>query len=146
MTTEIFFFKNHAENETRRLVRDLFLFFKIALYEVFIWKQMVCSLVSITFHSPQLAKQLKQNIWNLIILIQRYVRFWFLRKEPGNSFSTTFCVWLFKKNISHVMLYWLTKFLYLIAFIAWDIGIYVYCNCLLTKLWHHRVLKLTWSF
>ena len=34
MTTEIFFFKNHAENETWRLVRDLFLFFKIALYEV----------------------------------------------------------------------------------------------------------------
>ena len=28
---EIFFFKSHAENETRRLVRDLFLFFKKAL-------------------------------------------------------------------------------------------------------------------
>ena len=30
MTTEIFFFKNHAENEARRLVPDLFLFFKKA--------------------------------------------------------------------------------------------------------------------
>ena len=31
---EIFFFKNHAENEARRLVPDLFLFSKKALYEV----------------------------------------------------------------------------------------------------------------
>ena len=28
------FFKNHVENEARRLVPDLFLFFKKALYEV----------------------------------------------------------------------------------------------------------------
>ena len=34
MTREIFFFKNHAENETRRLVPDLFLFFKKPVYEV----------------------------------------------------------------------------------------------------------------
>ena len=31
---EIFFFKNHAENEANKLVPDLFLFFKRALYEV----------------------------------------------------------------------------------------------------------------
>ena len=30
----MFFFKNHAENEAWRLVPDLFLFFKKALYEV----------------------------------------------------------------------------------------------------------------
>ena len=29
-----FFFKNHAENEAWRLDRDLFLFYKKALYEV----------------------------------------------------------------------------------------------------------------
>ena len=28
------FFKNHAENETKRLVPDIFLFFKKTLYEV----------------------------------------------------------------------------------------------------------------
>ena len=33
MTSEIFSFKNHAENESGRLVPDL-LFFKKALYEV----------------------------------------------------------------------------------------------------------------
>ena len=31
---EIFFFKNHAQNEAGRLVQDLFLVFKKALYEV----------------------------------------------------------------------------------------------------------------
>ena len=31
---EIFFFKNHVENEARRLVPDLFLFYKSALCEV----------------------------------------------------------------------------------------------------------------
>ena len=31
---EIFFFKNHAENKTVKLVPDPFLFFKKALYEV----------------------------------------------------------------------------------------------------------------
>ena len=30
----IFFFKNHVENEAGRLVPDLFLFFKMALYKV----------------------------------------------------------------------------------------------------------------
>ena len=34
ITREIFFFKNHAENEARRLVSDLFLFFKKALNEI----------------------------------------------------------------------------------------------------------------
>ena len=31
---EIFFYKNHAENETRRLFQDIFLFLRKALYEV----------------------------------------------------------------------------------------------------------------
>ena len=34
LSKEIFFFKNHAENEAGRLVRDLFLFFKKVLYQV----------------------------------------------------------------------------------------------------------------
>ena len=34
ITREIFFFENHTENEAGRLVSDLFLFFKKALYEV----------------------------------------------------------------------------------------------------------------
>ena len=34
MTRKTFFFKNHSENETRRLVRGLLLFFKKALNQV----------------------------------------------------------------------------------------------------------------
>ena len=48
------FFKNYAENEVRRLVSDLFLFFKKINMRR---KQVVCSSVSIHFHSPQLAIQ-----------------------------------------------------------------------------------------
>ena len=35
MTREIFFFKNHAENEAGRLFPDVFLFLKKALYKVY---------------------------------------------------------------------------------------------------------------
>ena len=31
-------------------------------------------------------------------------------------------------------------------FTSWDIGQYVYCDCLLTRLWCHECLKLTLSF
>ena len=34
----------------------------------------------------------------------------------GNSFSTISCLWFFKKNVFHVIFYWLTKFYCLIAF------------------------------
>ena len=34
ITSEIFFFKNHAENEAGRLVPDHFMFFKKTLHEV----------------------------------------------------------------------------------------------------------------
>ena len=65
---------------------------------------MVGSLVSITFDSPQLGKQNKiyktLEYWSRDLL-----NFDFFRKEPGNSFSATFCVWFFKKNVSHVMHY-----------------------------------------
>ena len=34
MIREVFFFKKYAKNEARRLISDLFLFFKKALYEI----------------------------------------------------------------------------------------------------------------
>ena len=55
------FFKNHAENEAGRLVPNLFLFFKKALYEIKA-NGMQLSFNSFTFDSLQLGKQLKQNI------------------------------------------------------------------------------------
>ena len=77
---------------------------------------MVCSLVSICFNSPQLSIQEKENV---------------------------FCVWFFKKNVSHATLYCLTKFHCLIAFTSRNTGQYVYYDCLLTSILN---LKLTLSF
>ena len=48
------FFNNHAENEAERLVLDLFLFFKKLYMRS---KQVVCSLDSTYFDSPQLGIQ-----------------------------------------------------------------------------------------
>ena len=51
----------------------------------------------------------------------------------------SFCVSFFNKNVSHVTLYQLTKFHYLIAFTSRDIGQNVYRNCLLTRLLRHKL-------
>ena len=53
---------------------------------------MIGSLVSITFDSPKLGKQSKQNIQNFRIFIQRYAQFWFFRKGSGNRLCVTFYV------------------------------------------------------
>ena len=46
--------------------------------------------------------------------------------------------WFLKKNVSLIVFYWLTKFHCLMAFTLWNIGQYVYCKCLLTRLWPHK--------
>ena len=51
---KIFYFKNHAENEPGRLVPDLSLFFKNALYEM---KASGLQLSVNIFDSPELAIQ-----------------------------------------------------------------------------------------
>ena len=54
------------------------------------------------------------------------------KKRSGNSLPASFSAWFLKKNIYIVIFYYLTKFQCLVAFPSWDIGQYVYCNCLLT--------------
>ena len=60
------------------------------------------------------------------------------KKRSGTSFPGSFSTWFLKKNISFVILYYLTKFHCLVAFTSWDIGQYVYSNCFLTRLWRHK--------
>ena len=60
------------------------------------------------------------------------------QKKFGTSLLASFSVWFFKKNISIVIFYYLTKFQCLVAFTSWDIGQYVYCNCLLNRLWRQK--------
>ena len=56
------------------------------------------------------------------------------KKRSGTSFPASFSTWFSNKNFSAVIFYYLTKFQCLVAFTSWDIGQYVYCNRLLTRL------------
>ena len=60
------------------------------------------------------------------------------KKGSGTRLSASFSAWFLNKNISIVILCYLTKFQYLVVFTSWDIGQYVYCNCLLTRLWRQK--------
>ena len=82
-----------------------------------------------------------QNIFKLSrrpLSFTSYKAFSKNKKMSGTSFPATFSAWFLKEYISLVILYYLTKFHCLVAFTSWDIGQYVYCNCLLTRLWHHK--------
>ena len=56
-------------------------------------------------------------------------------KRSDTSLLVSFSAWFFKKNVSVAIFYYLTKVQCLVVFVSWDIGQYVYCNCLLTRLW-----------
>ena len=58
------------------------------------------------------------------------------------SLSASFSAWFLKNNISLGTFYYLTKFHCLAVFTAWSIGQYVYCYCLLTRLWRHKFWNL----
>ena len=60
------------------------------------------------------------------------------KRRSKTSLPSSFFAWFLKKNMSLVTFYKLTKFHCLIAFTSWDIGQYVYCNCLLIRLWRHK--------
>ena len=60
------------------------------------------------------------------------------KKRSETILSASFCTWFLKKNIFLVIFHWLAKFLCLAAFASWDIEQYIYCNCLLIRLWHHK--------
>ena len=117
---EIFFFKNHAENKGGEIVPDLLFLKKLCMRE----KQVVFTLVLKYCDSPPLGHTIKK-LYETRDLIQR-LNFDFFRKRLGTSFSSRFYVWFFKKNVSHVIFYYLTRFNFLITCTFWDIGQYVY--------------------
>ena len=75
---EIFFFKNHAENEAGRLVPDLFFFKKKAVYKV---KSVVRTLAVIYFgrlsNKNKLGHTIKTNFITFHTVDQRYAQFWY---------------------------------------------------------------------
>ena len=64
---------------------------------------MVSPLISRCFGRPRLGHTIKKHFR---LLIQRYAQFSFYEKGSGTSFSTSFCVWCFTENNSHVILYY----------------------------------------
>ena len=67
----------------------------------------------------------------------------FSRKGSGASFSTTFCIWFFNKNVSHVTFFWLTKFPCLYFSKYWTVCVlWLFVNQAVTS----QNLKLTLSF
>ena len=62
------------------------------------------------------------------------------KKRTGTSLPNSISAWYLKKNIYLVIFFYLTKFQCLVAFTSWDIGWYVYCNSLLTRLWRNKFL------
>ena len=117
--------------------RPLFFFFLKKKQTLFNAK-VICSLVSIYISCSQLGIKQKHTVELFRLLIQRYAQFWFFKNESENSLSNTFCVWFFKKNISHNILLTdqisLPDCLYFLKY--W--WIYVYYNCLLTRFWGHK--------
>ena len=57
------------------------------------------------------------------------------KKRSGTIINASFPAWNLKKNISVVIFCYLIKLQYLVAFTSLDIGQYMYCNCLLARLW-----------
>ena len=60
------------------------------------------------------------------------------KKRFGTRLPASFSTWFLKKNIFLVIFYYLTKFYYLFSFKSWAVFQYVYCDCLLTRLWSHE--------
>ena len=54
--------------------------------------------------------------------------------------------WFLKKNISHFIFYYQTKFHCLMVFASWDIEQYVHCNCFFYQVVTPWILKPTLSF
>ena len=107
----------------------------LILQKTFTWDKRLSILVLTYFGGPWFGHRIKFVTFQTVdpevcsILI--------FRIASGNSFSTTFCVWFFKKKM-FLVLYSINWANCLIAFTSWDIGQYVYCDYLIIRLWRHK--------
>ena len=99
---------SHPENEVPRLVPVLFLFFK----KHYIRKnQVVRTIVFTYFGRPPLGHAIQTNFLTFQTVNPEIFSTLIFIKEYGTSFSTTICLWFFKKNIAHVIFYYLKNFI-----------------------------------
>ena len=68
------------------------------------------------------------------------------KKKPVTSLPASFLYDFWRKLFALLYFYWLTKFHCLVASTLWEIGqyIYIYHNCLITRLWRHKFWN--WSY
>ena len=84
------------------------------------------------------ADQYFKVFYILFILFIYFKTFLKNKKRSGTSFPASFSAWFLKRNIALVIFLYLEKFQYLFTFASWDIGQYVCCNSLLTRLWRNK--------
>ena len=82
--------------------------------------KMLCSLFLLYLQVEVYQILLKLRCWPLALTL--YKAFLKNKMRSGTSLPASFFAWFLKKNISHVMVYYLTKFHCLIAFASWDFG------------------------
>ena len=130
---------SHAENEVGRRAPDFFAFFQ----KSFIWGKASGHQISFNIFlylgRPSFGHVIKTN-YKISVYDREMccILIWFLIRSSGTGFSTTFCVWLFKKHICHATFYYVTKFHCLVAFTSRDIRQYVYCSYLFPGLSCHK--------
>ena len=93
---QMFFFRNHTENEAEILVLDPILIFKKALYKVKASGQHISR--------PQFWHLIKKKTLQFFrILIQRYAQLWFFIKGSGTSYLDMHFVYDFSRKIFPIL-------------------------------------------
>ena len=134
----LFFFKDHAENELKRLVPDLFCFFKKLHIRS---KQVVSTLVLIYFGSPRLWHTIKTGCITFYTIDPESYSILLFIKRSETSFPSTSYAWFFKKYFLYYVLLTdqisLSDCLYFLIYRQ-----YVSCYYFLSSLWRHKFWKL----
>ena len=134
ITWDTFYWKHHAQNMLEKLFPGPFLKNQNWTY---LW---INSLKFYSFYFCRMlgsgqSKYIETKLQTpCIYLIQSFLS----KKRSGASLPASCSAWFLKKNISLVIIYYPTKFHFLVFFSLRDIGQYVYCSCLLTRMWGHK--------
>ena len=135
LTRHIFFFQKLCKKcDTETSSRPLFVFWKSFILR---WKQVVCSLVSISFENPQLGMQKNKLCKNLSYGSRDMLKFDFLEKDLGIVSSPHF-VYDFSRKMFFTLcsINWpnfMSGCIYFLRY--WAVCIW---NSLLPRLWRHK--------
>ena len=143
----MFFFENHEENNLGRLVLDLFLFFKIALYKVKAGGEHLS--FNMFWYSSTWAHN-KNKLYKTPDCWSRDMFNFDFSEQGLELVSPHILCMIFQETYFSILfsMDW-PNFHCVIAFTSWDIWYVIltswdiwYCNCLLSSLWRHKF----WNF